>query len=1091
MLVFALLGLGLQAFEPGATLRLYDLQAHLDELADLVPGQTPNIDRLIPAIDLKEGEFGMKDRFLAEVSAEFNAAKAGPYAFKLSSDDGSVVLIDGKTVADCDGIHPVKAVEGTVTLAPGWHKLLVRFFEAEGGEALKLEVKGPGEGDFRVVGGEAIRVPKGLTRVTSPGQKFVKGLGGVRRPGNGMPLAGLHPGWDIFTCRPEDFKPQVGAMAFLPDGSLLVSNFKPNQSGGFMPDLRDGILYRLEGVQGNDRKKIKVTKVAENLQEPLGLAVMDGEVYVAQRNEISRLIDANKDGTYETTEPVAKAWISDNYHHFTFGLAAKDGFLYASFSTSITGGAPGINGPNPPNRGTVIKVNPKAFNPAMPMANVEFLTGGHRTPNGIEVGPYGLLLVGENQGAWQPANKINVIEPGAFHGHYNNIDFKTPEYPNGGVPGPFDEQPLAQPGLYIPQNECGNSPAQCVTIPEGMFKDQMLISDVKYGGLRRGWLEQVDGVWQGGVVQYSQGFEVGTNRMVWGPDGALYIGGIGATETWAWTDPKTGQWTTYGLQRIREKRATNWVDGISAFEIANISATVDGFRVKFTKPLPAQIDPAKIIVRQWTYKPTPEYGGDKIERESLAVAKVNRLADNTLGLTIPGLKEGRVVYLNFDLKAKSGEALWASECWYTLNKTPKPAFPKTHALVNETPTVLMMTDTKGFVHDCIPTARAELTKYLTARGCKVVDVNGEMLESDNPPGGDVIVFLVTTGDILGPKGQAWLQKFIRGGGGFVGVHSATDTHHKWPWYLQLVGAEFKTHPAIQQAKIVVEDRAHPSSTFLPNNWTRVDEWYDFVVNPRSNVRVLASIDEKSYQGGSMGDHPMVWCQEFEGGRSWYTEFGHTPSTYKEELFLKSFYEGLLWTAQAKTPVGAKPVEWTSETGWTQGKEGLNNGGNAPHLVSKGEFGDAWVHAEFAIPAGSNSGVYLQGRYEIQILDSYGKPWKDLAFSDAGGIYQRWKDETGYEGTPPARNAIRKPGDWNTYDILFRAPRFDSKGKKTENARFVEVRVNGVVVQNNVEVTGPTRASMWEDEKPLGPIMLQGDHGPITYRNVWVLPIRAL
>ena len=151
------------------------------------------------------------------------------------------------------------------------------------------------------------------------------------------------------------------------------------------------------------------------------------------------------------------------------------------------------------------------------------------------------------------------------------------------------------------------------------------------------------------------------------------------------------------------------------------------------------------------------------------------------------------------------------------------------------------------------------------------------------------------------------------------------------------------------------------------------------------------------------------------------------------------------------------------------------------IFSKVKHGDARVHVEFMVPKGSNSGVYLQGRYEVQILDSWGV--KNLRHGDCGGIYQRWKDGKGYEGHPPKVNASLPPGKWQTFDILFRAPRFNENGKKIENAKFLRVIHNGKLVHENVEVTGPTRASHFEDEKPLDSLMLQGDHGPVAYRNI--------
>ena len=172
--------------------------------------------------------------------------------------------------------------------------------------------------------------------------------------------------------------------------------------------------------------------------------------------------------------------------------------------------------------------------------------------------------------------------------------------------------------------------------------------------------------------------------------------------------------------------------------------------------------------------------------------------------------------------------------------------------------------------------------------------------------------------------------------------------------------------------------------------------------------------------------------------------------------------------------------------WTSGAGVTVNGpkGSTGHLVTKGEFGDCRAHIEFMVPKGSNSGVYFQGRYEIQVLDSWGV--KAPGSGDCGGIYERWKDDKGYEGRPPRVNASMPPGQWQTFDVWFRAPRFDAAGKKTANACFVKVIHNGKVIHENQPVTGPTRAAMFDDEKPLGPLMLQGDHGPVAYRNCWIV-----
>jgi hypothetical protein len=166
-------------------------------------------------------------------------------------------------------------------------------------------------------------------------------------------------------------------------------------------------------------------------------------------------------------------------------------------------------------------------------------------------------------------------------------------------------------------------------------------------------------------------------------------------------------------------------------------------------------------------------------------------------------------------------------------------------------------------------------------------------------------------------------------------------------------------------------------------------------------------------------------------------------------------------------------------------------GRTVDMFSKAEFGDVKAHVEFMVPRASNSGVYFMGRYEIQVFDSWGV--EDPKHSDCGGIYQRWDDNRspkGFEGHPPCVNASLPPGQWQSYDVILRSPRFDENGNKIANARFEKVIHNGIVVHEDVEVTGPTRAAAYADEKPTGPLMLQGDHGPVAYRNIWIVPLEA-
>jgi len=165
-------------------------------------------------------------------------------------------------------------------------------------------------------------------------------------------------------------------------------------------------------------------------------------------------------------------------------------------------------------------------------------------------------------------------------------------------------------------------------------------------------------------------------------------------------------------------------------------------------------------------------------------------------------------------------------------------------------------------------------------------------------------------------------------------------------------------------------------------------------------------------------------------------------------------------------------------------------GRTCNLVTAAKHGDIELYVEFMLAKGSNSGVYLHGLYEIQIFDSFGSS-EPMKSSDGGGIYHRWINNQGVGGSAPSRNASRRPGEWQSYQVWFEGPRFDASGRKTRNARFLRVLHNGLGVQSNVECEGPTLAHMEIPEAAENPLMLQGDHGPVAFRNIHWRPLRPL
>lgn len=215
--------------------------------------------------------------------------------------------------------------------------------------------------------------------------------------------------------------------------------------------------------------------------------------------------------------------------------------------------------------------------------------------------------------------------------------------------------------------------------------------------------------------------------------------------------------------------------------------------------------------------------------------------------------------------------------------------------------LLVFSKTAGYRHDSIEAGIQALRRLGEAHRFAIeASEDSAIFTPERLAKFDVIVFLSTTGTLFDADQREAFQGFIRGGGGFVGIHAAADTEYDWPWYGDLVGGYFRSHPHIQEAKIEVEDRKHPATRHLPEIWVHTDEWYDFIENPREKVRVLMSLDQDSYEGSLMGeDHPIAWYREFDGGRTFYTGVGHTKESYSDEAVLAHFAGAIEWAAGKK------------------------------------------------------------------------------------------------------------------------------------------------------------------------------------------------
>lgn len=404
--------------------------------------------------------------------------------------------------------------------------------------------------------------------------------------------------------------------------------------------------------------------------------------------------------------------------------------------------------------------------------------------------------------------------------------------------------------------------------------------------------------------------------------------------------------------------------------------------------------------------------------------------------------------------------------------------------------VLVFSKTAGFRHDAIPEGIAAL-KELGATSNITVDSTEEagQFTTSNLARYDAVVFLSTTGDVLNADQQKAFENYIAAGGGYMGVHAAADTEYDWAFYGGLVGAYFAGHPAIQPVTVRVEDHNHPATAHLDDAWNRTDELYNYRTNPRDKVKVLATLDETTYTGGTMkGDHPITWCQSYGGGRSFYTGLGHTKESYAEPAFRQLLLGGVRYAAgqvkaDCKPDTGYRSI-FNGKTleGWKQAGPGKFNvvdgelrseGGLGLLTYQPKELGSYSLKLDWKLEGDDNSGVFVgfpesddpwsavNNGYEVQIDAT------DAPDRTTGAIY------TFQAANIEARDeALRPPGQWNSYEIKVQGER-------------LQVFLNGVKI-NDFTNTDPVRSL--KD----GYIGLQ-NHGAddqVSFRNIQLKELPA-
>ncbi len=618
---------------PGLIIQVQQYDKDIVKLADLNLKKKPIYAGVSPQVTFLDADFkGLEKNFALIGDGYLMIPEDDIYTFRLISDDGSQLIINGKQIVDNDGLHGADLVDGSVGLKKGAHKLHLEFFQGYGGKSVILQWKSATQDGFMNMDISSMMHDKTMQNKFKDYKLPL--VDGLRIPGDGFSLTDVHPSYDLSQARPDDFLPKVGGMDFLPNGNLLVSTWDA-----------DGAVYSIEGAQGGDPSKMKATKIADGFAEPLGLKVVDGDIYVLQKQELTRLKDLDGDGIMDEYQTVSNDWlVSANFHEFAFGLVYKDGYFYATLATGIMPGGASKD-PQVADRGKVVKISKDN-------GTVEFLAHGLRTPNGIGEGTDGEIFVADNQGDWLPSSKIVHVQKGSWYGS-RSVDFE-------GTADLKENKPV----VWLPQDEIGNSPSTPLALNDGIYKGQMIHGEVTHGGVKRVFVEKVNGEYQGCVFRFIQGLEGGVNRMVWGPDGALYVGCIGNPGNWAQTNKL---W--YGVQRLK-------YNNTSTFEMLAVRAKSNGVEIEFTEPLSVGDgwDENDYQIDQWMYLPTKDYGGPKLNEEGLKIVSVNVSDDRRkVFLELDGMKEDRVVHVqlkNHFISEKNNE-LWTTEGWYTMNAIPE------------------------------------------------------------------------------------------------------------------------------------------------------------------------------------------------------------------------------------------------------------------------------------------------------------------------------------------------------------------------------------------------------------------------------------
>lgn len=447
---------------------------------------------------------------------------------------------------------------------------------------------------------------------------------------------------------PPDEVLELGSIALMPDQKIAVAS-------------RRGDIWICTGAYDADISKVTWKKFASGVHEPFGMFWKDGWLYLTQRPEVTRIKDSDGDGTADTFQTVCADWgIKGDYHEYAMGSTPdKDGNIWVTLC--LTGSYTSES----PWRGWAVRVTPDGK--MIPTCS------GVRSPGGVGFNAEGDAFYTDNQGLWNGSSSLKWLKPGSFQGNpsgnsWHGKDFPAPPEPTDGSRITTERKKfpeLMPPAVVLPHGKVGQSPSGIAAdVTGGKFgpwQKQIYIGEQTHSQVQRVCLEKVNGLYQGAVFHFLEGFESGIVPVRQAEDGTLFVGGT--NRGWASRGGKP-----FTFERVR------WT-GKTPFEIQTMTATPDGFELTFTGPVDSAVasNPTSYSMDAWTYIYQSKYGSPEVDQATPKITAATVSPNKTkVRLKIDGLVQGHVHHLTAKgVKSAKGESLWHPEAWYTLNEIPR------------------------------------------------------------------------------------------------------------------------------------------------------------------------------------------------------------------------------------------------------------------------------------------------------------------------------------------------------------------------------------------------------------------------------------